>query len=105
MDIDWDKGLPLDVLSLVAQTLGMNQMKIMRGVCKTWQQGFEMGVTGIKITSLGHPALPSGLELAQRFPGLTMLDLGKRAISTEWLEELREDPTVRKNVLFFFPEG
>lgn len=32
LDIDWDKGLPLDILSLVAKTGGLVEMKVMREV-------------------------------------------------------------------------
>ena len=42
---DWDKGLPPDVLALVAKAGGMEAMKGMRGASKNWQQGFELGVS------------------------------------------------------------
>lgn len=74
----WDKSLPQDVLELVVKTGGgINEMKGMRGVCKTWQQGFELMVKGIAILLPDYPFLPSELEVARRFPGLTKLDLGR----------------------------
>lgn len=72
---DWDKGLPLDVLSLVAKgSKYIDHLKAMREVCKTWQKGFEGSVAGIRISK--GPLLPLGAEIfAERFYGLTLLDL------------------------------
>lgn len=46
---DWAEGLPPDVLALVAKAGGVPDMKAMRGVNKTWQHGFELGISGIKV--------------------------------------------------------
>lgn len=47
--MDWDKGLPSEALALVAKARGTDNAKKIREVSKTWQQGFDLGVTGIKI--------------------------------------------------------
>lgn len=67
--VDWEKGLPLDMLALVATLGGLHETNAMRGVCKTWQHGFESGVKSIKI-KFGAKMLPSGGKAAQRFPAL-----------------------------------
>lgn len=36
--VDWDKGLPPDVLALVAKAGGLEALKGMRGVSKAWQE-------------------------------------------------------------------
>lgn len=94
LHVEWDKGLPQDVLALVAKAGGVEVMKSMRGVCKTWQLGFELAVQGITINSPDHPTLPSGVEFGQRFSGLTKLDIGHSAAETAllWLENLRVFP-------------
>lgn len=80
--------LPLDVLALVAKAgASLQEMKGMRGLNKTWQQGFELVVTGITI-SLDDPMLPSGEAAAIRFPGLLKLDLGNSSAEESWLENL-----------------
>lgn len=71
---DWDKGLPSDVLAMVARAGGITEMKAMRGVSKQWQEGFELAVVSIK-ASLKTPSLPR--EVALRFPVLTSLDVGE----------------------------
>lgn len=96
MDVDWDTGLPSDVLALVAKKGRANQMKIMREVSKSWQQGFELAVRGISIGSVEHPVLPWGLEVAQRFPALTQLGLGNSLIDTAWLETLQTLPNLNR---------
>lgn len=76
---DWRDGVPLDVLALVAKAGGCSSTKEMRGVAKAWQQGFELAVTSITINH-GAPPLPSGdaaFALAQRFPSLSILNLGQ----------------------------
>lgn len=75
--IDWDEGLPLDVLALVAGgALKLSKMKAMRGVSKTWQRGYEIRLTKLTIRKAGP--IPNSMEqLAERFPALTSLDLGK----------------------------
>lgn len=88
-ELDWDKGLPQDVLPLVAMAGGVEEMKCMREVCKTWQLGFELGVKSIAL-KFGHPVLPAGLKPSQRFPMLTKLDLGLSSTSPAWLENLRD---------------
>lgn len=97
MEVDWDKGLPPDVLALVATAsvrmegcLHLMDMAAMREVSKSWKEGFELGVKKIEIfdNELQHPVLPSGIEAAERFPGLTALDLGYSATSTAWLGTL-----------------
>lgn len=96
-DVDWDKGLPEDVLALVANAGGIEEMKSMREVSKTWELGFELGVQAITIFGLEQPMLPPGLEAARRFPGLIKLDLGRSAaeIALPWLRNLRAFPKLR----------
>lgn len=78
--------LPLDVLTTVARAGdSLQEMRGMRGLNKTWQQGFELAVTGITI-SLNDPMLPSAA--ARRFPGLLKLDLGNCSAEESWLEDL-----------------
>lgn len=96
---DWDTGLPPDVLALVVKCSGGNAVKEMRGVSKTWQQGFEIGVTAIKLRSLDTPLFPSGEELARRFPGLTKLDLWNSSLDTAWLANLRAFPKLDSIIL------
>lgn len=88
MEVDWDKGIPPDVIALVAKAGGATEMKIMRGISKSWKVGYELGVACITV-GLQHPMLTVGLEAAQRFPGLTRLDLGM-SLNTDvaWLENL-----------------
>lgn len=101
--VDWDKGLPLDVLALVAQAGGMAEMKAMRGASKTWQRGYEMGISGITISAENEPArfgaapvqpkfmLEADDELGfygTRFPGLTKLDVGDSSVNEYWLRKL-----------------
>lgn len=106
---DWDKGLPDDVLALVAKAGGVNEMKSMRQVSKTWQLGFELGVQGITILEvhpmlppgMQHPMLPQGMEAAGRFPALTKLDLGRSAAvaALPWLINLRAFPNLDTLIL------
>lgn len=52
--IDWDKGLPIDVLAIIGG--GREETKSMREVSKTWKAGFERGVHRLKIL-LNSPVL------------------------------------------------
>lgn len=69
---DWEKGLPLDILAQVAG--GCDELKTMRGVCKSWQEGYESSVTKIRITKTG-PVLPDDRSFQARFPLLAALHL------------------------------
>lgn len=69
---DWDKGLPTDVLAMVAG--GRDDLKGMREVCKSWQIGFEARATTIILSPHGS-FLPPGPALQERFPALSALDL------------------------------
>lgn len=99
VDVDWDSGLPPDVLALVAKAGGVSDTKSMREVSKSWQQGFELGVTGIAIVHTEHPVLPPVLEVAQRFPGLTRLDLSRSATNAARLGNVRVLPKLESLVL------
>lgn len=93
--VKWDKGLPLDVVAMVAKVGGCEEMKEMRAVSKRWQQGFELGVTAIKILNPEDPLLPSiGSEAVRRFPRLAKLDLGGSGVETSWLPALRVFPNL-----------
>lgn len=64
-------------------------MKDMRMVCKTWAQGFELGVAGVKISASGPelPSEPRAMHL--RFSGLTCLDMGRcQFVGSPQLERL-----------------
>lgn len=52
LEEDWDKGLPFDVLGLVAG--GRNDLKAMRAVSKTWRIGFERSAVKIEV-DVGGP--------------------------------------------------
>lgn len=91
-NVDWDKGLPVDVLAVVARVGGPRSMMEMRGVSATWQQGYELAVTGITIKSshdLQCAIPPSGTEAPQRFPALAKLNLGQSTLDAAWLANLR----------------
>lgn len=94
MNVDWDTGLPTDVLALVAKAGGIQQMKIMRSISKSWQQGFELAITSLAITKLEHTVLPPGVAAGHRFPCVACLKLGYSAVDTEWLENLGAFPNL-----------
>lgn len=79
-EVDWDKGLPLELLSAVAG--GRNELKAMRGVSRTWKAGFEASITKFKVSGQG-PMLPPGDAFAQRFPAMRTIDLGRKW--TKWV--------------------
>lgn len=95
---DCADGLPPDVLALIAKAGGVPSLKAMREVCKTWQNGFEMAVSG-NLGPRKAMVLPEGAELAQRFPGLTSLDLGESFVGNGWLPNLHALPKLRVLVL------
>lgn len=86
-ELDWDKGLPPDVLALVARAGGIKAMQQMRGVSSQWKEGFELGVKGIRVSQLG-PLLPLAGETARRFPMVESLMLGNSLVEESWLEGL-----------------
>lgn len=98
VEVDWDKGLPPDVIALVAKAGGIKDMKFMRGISKSWKEGYELGVTSITVC-LRHPVLPLGLEVAQRFTGLVKLEIGLSTTSVTWLETLHELPRLNSLAL------
>lgn len=71
-ELDWDKGIPLGVISLVA-VLGGPEMAVMRGVSKTWTKGYDDTVKKIRIDIFG-PVPPA--DFASRFSSLEILDIG-----------------------------
>lgn len=71
-EVDWDKGLPLDLLSKVAG--GQNALKAMRGVSRTWKAGFESSTSKVKLGCKGA-VLPRGGAFALRFPAVRALDV------------------------------
>lgn len=76
-NVDWDKGLPLDLLSAVAG--GRNELKAMRGVSRTWKAGYEASITKFVVLRSG-PILPPGGAFAARFPAARIVHLaGDRA--------------------------
>lgn len=98
--VDWDNGLPADVLALVARAGGMEAMKHMRGVSRQWQEGFELGVKGIKVSPFGPP-LPWEGEVASlvRFPAVNIVDLGISPADGACLKCIRAFPTLKSLVL------
>lgn len=106
--VDWEKGLPLDILAIVAQSSSwqtLQGMQNMRVVCKYWQQGFEMAITRLRI---GKRSWHSGRNLirpptdgtfARRFPALTELDLGKCEMTEKQLVCLQGMTQLRSLVI------
>lgn len=92
--VDWGNGLPPDALALLAKAGGVELMKAMLGVNKSWQQGFELGVSGVRVYPAGKlttPTLPPGGKLAQRFPALECLDVaGSMSLDEAWLKDLKD---------------
>ena len=82
--VDWGEGLPLGILSQVASGR-CAQLSSMRESNKTWQQGFEGGVTKLKVTNVG-PLPPD--DLAERFPELAGLDIGRCPMEESGLQIL-----------------
>lgn len=81
------------MLALVGQ--GRDFAKGMREVSKTWQAEFELGVLHLKIWEDG----PSPPVLLQRFPVLTLLDIGSRHSGSEALGVLEGLPRLHTLVL------
>lgn len=103
----WDKDLRPFVLELVAKLGGPKSMKGMRGVNKTWQQGFDLGITHLKI-HLQDPILPSKnpLQAALHFTNLATLDIGESRVHESWLQCLAGLPhllTLRLGSEITFP--
>lgn len=104
-EIDWDKGI-IDLLPQVAG--GRSAMKAMRGVSHSWQSGFERSVKTLRIRE-ADPVPERGELLAERFPGLTSLDLCLTFWrAEELLDNLRSFPKLRNLVLedseFYSPD-
>lgn len=62
-------------------------LKAMREVSRSWQEGFEGGVRSINV-SRGGPELPRGGQLARRFPGLVLLNIGDSLMDEDRLLDL-----------------
>lgn len=92
--VDWDQGLTPDVLALVAEMGGLENMKGMMGTSKTWRQGYALAVISIKLSSTDL-ILPSGATAGQRYPGLTSLAIGACAAPDGWLETLQYFPRLK----------
>lgn len=94
MQPDWDKGLPTEVLGLLARCFP-NAMEAMREVSKTWKEGFEGSVSRITvypITLLDRAPgqfPPQDGSFAARFPMLSRIRLGKWPLVDEDLRCLQ----------------
>lgn len=86
-EVDWDKGLPIDLLSTVAG--GRDILKAMRGVSHTWQAGFEASVKSITVPWKAPP-LPPASKFAERFPELISINLGESRLDQASLVSLAE---------------
>lgn len=75
----------------------------MRGVCKSWQAGFEASATSIRVSRSG-PLLPPAASLQMRFPALTSLGLGNSRMNEEDLVHLRGLDKLRSLNLALLPE-
>lgn len=74
---DWRSGLPTGILGIVAKAgleRGNDWTKVMREVCPTWKEEFELVVTKLVIGEAGPLPLPS---ISIHFPNLTSLDIGR----------------------------
>lgn len=69
----------------------------MRGVCQSWQQGFEGSVKKMKISFSGPSSLPKDFSL--RFWGLTSLDLGGSRVAEPDLVQLAGLKRLRSLIL------
>lgn len=94
-DLDWDKGLPLDLLSAVAG--GRDELKAMRGVCRTWKAGFEASVTKFKVSCQG-PILPPGGAFANRFPAARRVDFGRKCCKWVYKKPPMEEGALIENL-------
>lgn len=82
---DWGKGLPMGMLALISG--GKDDLKVMREVCKSWQDGFEGSVSKMRVKTAG-PLLPANGNLASRMHQLTSLDLGACCMDENDLQRL-----------------
>lgn len=73
------------MLALVAR--GRNALKAMRGVCSSWQQGFEASVTKIRIFRRDS-LFPADGSFSERFSGLVILDIGDSRLDEAVLSNL-----------------
>lgn len=62
----------MDILALIAR--GRDDLKVMREVSSSWQEGYEASVTSITIFFEGPGVPQNSWELRERFPSLTSLD-------------------------------
>lgn len=67
---------------------GRDDLKAMRAVSKTWQEGYEISVTKIRIAKQG-PVLSAGGSFASRFPLLTSLHLEYCILNNPGLQNLK----------------
>lgn len=93
---DWANGLPDDAMELLARAVGLQEMKLMRRVCKGWQTSFEHGIYVIRIP-FGASGLPD--QASKRFCELTHLDLGESLTDENWLKNLKGFQHLRVLVL------
>lgn len=85
---DWALGLPLEMLAAVAAAAGdFTEMAGMRGACKYWRKGFEVGVRKLTIGREG-PLLPANGSFSERFAGLTSLDVGESPLTEADIAQL-----------------
>lgn len=84
--IDWDKGLPLDILAKIGG--GCDGMKVMREISSFWQMGFGLGVSKLTISAADGPFLPKESSAADQFPALTSLNLGGCSSAAENMADL-----------------
>lgn len=72
--MDWDKGLPIELLSTVAG--GRNELTAMRQVSHTWKAGFERSVSKVVLKRY-WPVLRPGGTFSERFPVARWVDVSK----------------------------
>lgn len=98
---DWDKGLTIDILGLVAR--GRNDLSVMRLVSHTWKAGYEASVRGIWFRNQrGLPPPPIG-SMAERFPRLSQVAMGHCPLPEAALEGLAGLPQLKTLDLGFWP--